>query len=117
MKQLIDKPNNQNIRVFDRMVAELSRWMTDEEIDKCVGFLDQIAGSQWDINPTLDDSKTQLKIILGGDRYEEIKAQWSIKNQHLIKDGKTKYIHKTTKKVYDGLDPHDDPLDYTMIKM
>ena len=117
MKTLIDRPYNPNIKNFDLMVAQLSKYLNPYEIDLLVDFMDTIANSQWDINPTPDDCASQFRIILGSERYEEIKAKWSLANQHLIKDGRKKYIHKESGLAYDGLDETDNPHDYMEIMM
>jgi hypothetical protein len=119
MRTLVQRGDTQNIKVFDKMVMELCPYLTPLEIDKTVGFMDRIQGSKWDINPTESDSITQLKLILGGDRYQEVKMMWAKDNQHIIRDiedAKTKFIHKATQQVFDGLDPEDDPNDYIELK-
>lgn len=115
MKSLIDRPDTQRIKNFDMMVAQLSKYMSEYEIDRVVDFMDTIADSRWDVNPSVEDSATQLKLILGSDRYDQIKLEWSKKNQNLIQDGKVKFIHIATGQVFDGLDETDDPLDYSKI--
>jgi hypothetical protein len=116
---MVQRGDTQNIKVFDRMVMELCPYLTPLEIDRTVGFMDRIQGSKWDINPTESDSVTQLRLILGGDRYQEVKMLWAKDNQHIIRDiedAKTKFIHKATQQVFDGLDPEDDPNDYIELK-
>lgn len=114
LKLLVDKPVvTSNIRVFDKMATELSPYMTETEIDQVVSFMLEIQHSKWDINPTVDDSKTQLQLILGSDRFAEICKQWNSKNQKwLTVFGIRKYRHKVDKRLYDGLDPTDNPEDY-----
>jgi L-arabinose isomerase len=91
--------------------------MTEWEIDQLVEFMDKISDSRWDVNPSVEDCASQLRLILGSDRYEEIKAKWATKNQHLVKEGVTKYIHVVTGKLYDGLDSKDKPEDYKKVVM
>jgi hypothetical protein len=79
--------------------------------------MDTIANSQWDINPTPGDCASQFRMILGSERYEQVVAKWSLANQSLIKEGRTKYIHKESGRVYDGLDETDNPNDYMEVKM
>ena len=117
MKTLIDRIDTTHVRTLDRMIAELSPHMSEFEIDASVELLNTLASSKFDINLSVDDAKTQLKLLLGSERYEMIKCAWELKNQHLLKDGRTKYICKKTNMVYDGLDPHDVPEDYTMVRM
>ena len=110
---LVDRPINTNIRVFDKMTTELSPYMTENEIDQVVSFMIEIQHSKWDINPTVEDSKTQLQLILGSERFAEICKAWNAKNQKwLTVFGIRKYRHKETKELYDGLDPTDNPEDY-----
>lgn len=116
-KTLVDKPNfTHNIRVFDKMVTELSPYMTELEIDQVVSFMCEIQHSKWDINPTVEDSKTQLQLILGSDRFSEICKQWNSKNQKwLTVFGTRKYRHKVDKTYWDGLDDTDNVNDYEIV--
>ena len=117
---LIDKPIFvNNIKNFDRMVTELSPYMNEIEIDQCVEFMHKISDSKHDINPSIEDSKTQLQIMLGSDRYKEIVDTWKQKNQRLLSVfGTMKYKNKldpTDKTLYDGLDPEDKPEDWEKV--
>lgn len=113
---LVDRPTNTNIRVFDKMVTELSPYMTEFEIDQIVSFMMTIKDSKWDINPTVEDSKTQLQLILGSDRFADICKQWNSKNQKwLTVFGTRKYRHKIDKTYWDGLDDTDNPEDYEIV--
>lgn len=118
-KGLIDRPDTTKIRVFDHMVTELSPFMTSDEVDKCVEFMITIKDSKFDVNPTIEDSKTQLQLIIGKDRYEEVVQTWKSKNQKLLTSfGTRKYKSKkdpTDKTLYDGLDPTDDPKDWEQV--
>ena len=116
MQTLIDRPNTNQIKNLDRMVMELSPFMTEFEIDSIVEFMTKIKDSKYDINPSIEDSKTQLKLILGSDRYEEIVMSWKMKNQKLLTSfGTLKYKEKSTGLIFDGLDPADKPDDYEKI--
>ena len=119
MKQYIDRPGTENVKHLDRMIAELSPWLNEFEMDRCVEFLITISGSKFDINPSIEDSKTQMKIILGSDRFDEIVMSWTMSNQKLLTSfGKRKYkskIDPTDKTLYDGLDPQDDPKDWEAV--
>lgn len=117
LKLLVDKPVvTSNIRVFDKMCTELSPYMTELEIDQVVGFMLEIQHSKWDINPTVEDSKTQLELILGRDRFREICTQWNKKNQKwLTVFGTRKYKKKFDGSYWDGLDPEDNPEDYEIV--
>lgn len=118
-KSLIDRPHTNQIRNFDRMVVELSKYMTELEIDSCVEFMIKISDSKFDINPSIEDCKTQLKLILTTDRYTEIVEKWKVDNQKILTVfGTKKYkskIDKSDKTLYDGLDSTDNPDDYEVI--
>lgn len=117
MRTLIDRPDTAKIKHLDRMIAELSRYMTELEIEQCVDLLTTLSTSKWDVNLSPTDAAGQLRMMLGSYRYEYIKAMWAKDNSHLINNGRTKYIHKETKAIYDGLDPEDNPLDYDKVTM
>jgi len=113
MRQLIDRPDTSKIKNFDRLVVELSKYMTILELDSCLEFMETVSRSKYDINPTVDDSVTQLKMILGTERYLYLKGEWNKNNQHLLKNvGQKKFLHKPTGTFWDGLDATDDPTDY-----
>ena len=119
-KSLLDKPHNtKKFDIFNKMVTELSLYMHDMELDKCIDFMWTIEQSEFDINPTVTDCKSQLKLILGSDRYEEIVWKWKENNQKTLSVfGTLKYKNKkdtTDKTLYDGLDPEDDPQDWEKI--
>lgn len=113
------KFDNKKVDIMNKMVTELSLYMTDMELDRCMDFMFEIENSKFDINPTVSDCKTQLKLILGSDRYDEIVGQWKNNNQKLLSVfGTLKYKNKkdtTDKTLYDGLDPEDDPKDWEKI--
>ena len=116
MRGLIDRPNTSNIKVFDRMVTELSPYMTEIEIDLIVEFMTKISGSKFDVNPSIEDSKTQIQMIIGRQRYDEIVNVWKEKNQKILTSfGTLKFKHKVDKTLWDGLDPEDNPDDYEKI--
>jgi hypothetical protein len=107
------------VKNIDRMITELTPYMTTEEINKCIDLLSTISTSKWDINYSVEDSKTQLKILLHEDRYQEMVMLWSLDNQKLLTSfGTLKYKNKMDTKdktLYDGLDPHDNPNDWEKI--
>ena len=113
------KFDNKKVDIMNKMVTELSLYMNETELDRCLDFMYQIEDSKFDINPTVSDCKTQLKLILGSDRYDEIVNQWKQNNQKLLSVfGTLKYKNKkdtTDKTLYDGLDPEDDPKDWEKI--
>lgn len=116
MKTLLDRPFTNHIKNLDRMVTELSPYMTEIEIDLLVEFMTKISDSEYDINPSIEDSKTQIKLIIGSDRYEEVVWEWKLKNQKLLTSfGTKKYQHKVDKTIWDGLDDTDNVNDYEVI--
>jgi len=116
-KLLIDKPDYVgHIKNMDKMVTELSPFMTDEEVDKCIGYMHTLKDTKYDINPSPEDCKTQLKIMLGSDRFLELTQQWGVKNQKFLSVfGSLKYKEKATGKYYDGLDETDNAEDYEKV--
>lgn len=116
-KTLVDRPFSVgHIKNFDRMVTELSPYMTEHEIDQCISFMYTLEHTKHDINPSVEDCKTQLIIMLGNDRFQEICKQWNVKNQKFLTVfGIKKYRHKTDKTLFDGLDSTDNPDDYETV--
>ena len=113
------KFDNKKVDIMNKMVTELSLYMTDMETDRCLDFMFTIESSKFDVNPTVSDCKTQLKLILGSDRYDEIVEQWKQNNQKILSVfGTLKFKNKldtTDKTLYDGLDPTDNPEDWEKI--
>jgi len=113
------KFDNKKVDIMNKMVTELSIYMHETELDRCMDFMYEIENSKFDINPTVSDCKTQLKLILGSDRYDEIVEKWKSNNQKILSVfGTLKYKNKkdtTDKTLYDGLDPEDDPQDWEKI--
>ena len=113
------KFDNKRVDIMNKMVTELSLYMTDTETDRCMDFMFTIESSKFDVNPTVSDCKTQLKLILGSDRYDEIVEQWKQNNQKLLSVfGTLKYKSKldtSDRTLYDGLDPTDNPEDWEKI--
>lgn len=119
LKGLIDRPFTNNIKNFDRMVVELGKYMNEFEMDKCIEFMMTVSDSKWDTNPSIEDSKTQLKLIFGSERYEEIVSHWKQDNQKILSSfGTLKYKNKrdsSDKTLYDGLDDTDNPEDWEKV--
>jgi len=113
------KFDNKKVDIMNKMVTELSLYMTDIETDRCLDFMFTIEDSKFDVNPTVTDCQTQLKLILGSDRYDEIVEQWKQNNQKILSVfGTLKFKNKldtTDKTLYDGLDPSDNPDDWEKI--
>jgi hypothetical protein len=116
-KGIIDKPFYVgHIKNFDKMCTELSPFMTEIEIDQCIMFMHTLTDTKYDINPSPEDCKTQLKIMLGSDRFLELTQQWGVKNQKFLSVfGSLKFKEKSTGKFYDGLDETDNVEDYEKI--
>jgi hypothetical protein len=115
-RTLLDRPFTGHIKTFDRMTVELSPYMTEDEIDKCVGFMCTLSDTKNDINPSASDCKAQFELMFGRDRFLEICKQWNAKNQKwLTSFGQLKYKGKVDGVIYDGLDPTDNPEDYEKI--
>ena len=118
MKKLYDRKDTTNAKALDRMVLELSKYMTEFEIDRCVSFLNTISTSKHDINWSETDAATQIKIMIGIDRYKELKTQWSKDNQHLLKQegvGVRKFKHKRDNTLWDGLDATDIESEFEIV--
>lgn len=113
------KFDNKKVDIMNKMVTELSIYMHETELDRCLDFMYQIEDSKFDINPTVSDCKTQLKLILGSDRYDYIVDQWKQNNQKILSVfGTLKFkskIDPNDKTLYDGLDPTDNPDDWEKI--
>ena len=117
MRTIHDKPfYTGHIKHFDKMVTELSPHMTETEIDQCIGFMLTLQDTKYDINPSPDDCKTQLQIMFGRDRFNELCKLWGEKNQKFLTVfGTMKFKHKLDGTFWDGLDPEDDPNDYIKV--
>jgi hypothetical protein len=116
-KGLIDKPFYVgHIKNFDKMTTELSKYMTEHEIDQCISFMFTLQDTKYDINPSPEDCKTQLQIMFGRDRFTELTQKWGQENQQFLSVfGTMKFKEKTTGNFYDGLDPEDNPEDYIKV--
>lgn len=114
-RHLIDRPNTSHCRSLDRMIVEFSKYLSELEMDICLEFLDKIKDSKWDVNWSEEDAATQMKMMLGEQRYKDLKLQWGKDNQHLLKNlGTIKYLGKDGV-YYDGLDPEDKPEDFEIV--
>ena len=115
-RTLLDRPPTHNIKNYDRMVVELGKYMNDWEMDQCLEFMNTVADSKWDINPSAEDCKTQLQIMLGKDRVNEMIMKWSMENQNLLTVfGKLKYKRNSDGSIWDGLDSTDNPNEFTKV--
>ena len=101
---------------FEKMYNELCPYLNDIEQDKCLDFMITIEDSKYDVNPTIEDCKTQMKLILGSDRYDEIVQKWKVDNQKVLSIyGRLKYRYRKDGTMWDGLDPEDNPEDYEKV--
>ena len=116
-KGLVDKPFYVgHIKNFDKMVTELSPFMNEYEIDQCISFMHTLKDTKNDINPSPEDCKTQLQIMLGRDRFLELTKQWGAKNQKFLSVfGSLKYRLKSDGSYWDGLDETDNVEDYEKV--
>ena len=117
LKLLIDKPAYVgHIKNLDKMITELSPFMTDIEVDACIGYMHTLRDTKHDVNPSPEDCKTQLQIMLGQERFIELTQQWGKKNQKFLSVfGSLKFKEKSTGKFYDGLDDTDNPEDFEKV--
>ena len=116
-KGLIDRPFNvSHIKNFDKMVTELSKYMNEYELDQCISFMHTLRDTKHDINPSPEDCKTQIQLLIGQERFLECCQKWQQENQKFLSVfGTMKSRHKVDKTYWDGLDPHDDPNDYEKV--
>jgi hypothetical protein len=114
---IIDKPFYVgHIKNLDKMITELSPFMREDEIDKCISFMHTLVDTKHDINPSPEDCKTQLKIMLGSDRFLELTQEWGKKNQKFLSVfGSLKYRLKSDGSYWDGLDETDNVDDYEKV--
>jgi hypothetical protein len=117
LRGLIDRPMNvSHIANFNKMVTELSPYMTDVEIDKCIDHMFILEHSVNDSNPSVSDCKTQLQLMLGSERFLDICKAWNAKNQKwLTVFGKMKYRKLSDGTLWDGLDTEDKEDDYEKV--
>lgn len=115
-KGLIDRPFTNHISNFDKMTQELSKYMTEIEIDQCISFMETLRDTKYDINPSTEDCKTQMQIMFGRDRFLELTQRWGKDNQKFLSVfGSLKYKHKVDGTYWDGLDETDNPEDYDKV--
>jgi len=101
---------------FEKMYNELCVYMNESEQNSCLDFMITIENSKYDINPTIGDCVTQMKLILGVDRYTQIVENWKANNQKILSIyGRLKYRHIKDGSLWDGLDATDDPTHYSKV--
>lgn len=105
-----------HIKNFDKMVTELSPFMNEDEVDKCIGYMFTLQDTKYDINPSPSDCKTQLEIMLGKDRMLELTQAWGKKNQKFLSVfGTLKFRKISDGSYWDGLDDTDNPDEYEKV--
>ena len=105
-----------HIKNLDKMITELSPFMNEYEIDQCISFMHTLKDTKYDINPSPEDCKTQLQIMLGSDRFTELTKAWGEKNQKFLSVfGTLKFRLKSDGSYWDGLDETDNPENYTKV--
>jgi len=101
---------------FEKMYNELSPYLNEIEQNKCLDFMITIENSKYDVNPTIEDCKSQMRLILGSDRYLEVVEYWKRDNQKVLSMwGTLKYRYKVDGSMWDGLDPEDDVTQYEKV--
>lgn len=117
LKGLIDKPFVvSHIKNFDKMVTELSKYMTEYEIDSCISFMHTLSDTKYDINPSPEDCKSQIQLLIGQERFLEICQCWQKENQKFLSVfGTMKFQRKSDGTYWDGLDETDNPEDYEKV--
>ncbi len=117
LRGLLDRPMNvSHIANFNKMVTELSPYMTEIEIDKCIDHMYILEHSIGDSNPSPSDCKTQLQLMLGSERFLDICKAWNAKNQKwLTSFGKLKYKKISDGSYWDGLDQEDNADEYEKV--
>lgn len=116
LKTLIDRPMLPQTQLLDKMVAELSQHLSPIELDMIIDKMAILSTSKWDVNFSVSDAVTWISDVIGQERYQRAKNDWSTANQKsLTVFGTKKYKHKQTKALYDGLDPEDIESDYEVI--
>lgn len=114
-RHLIDRPNTSHCTTLDRMILEFSKYLSELEMDICLEFLDKIKDSKYDVNWSESDAATQMKMMLGEERYRTLKLEWGKDNQHLLKDVGTIKYRGRDGVLYDGLDPEDKLEDFEIV--
>jgi hypothetical protein len=98
------------------MTQELSKYMTEIEIDACISFMITLQDTKYDINPSPEDCKTQMQIMFGRDRFLELTQKWGKDNQKFLSVfGSMKFKKKSDGSLWDGLDDTDNAEDYDKI--
>jgi hypothetical protein len=98
------------------MTQELSKYMTEIEIDQCISFMITLKDTKYDINPSPEDCKTQMQIMFGRDRFLELTQKWGKDNQKFLSVfGTLKFRLKSDGSYWDGLDETDNKEDYEKV--
>ncbi len=116
LKEMIDRPNLVGFDSFNKIFNEIGLYLEPHEVDRIVDFMYEVENSKYDINPSISDSVTQFKLLLGSDRYDEVTNAWKENNQKRLSEfGTLKYKRNDDGSLWDGLDETDNPDDYTKV--
>ena len=70
--------------ILDKMLGELSEWLTFEEVDHILKQMDLRTKSKLEGNWSMSDSIDFLKQTLGSDRYDVLRNLWIMGRQETI---------------------------------
>lgn len=116
LKTFIDRKDTSRIQLLDKIIAELSPFLSPFALDILITHMNLISGSKWDVNPSVTDCVELIKELIGIDVYTDAKMQWTLANQKAVTPfGIKKYRDKKTHILYDGLDPEDIESDFEII--
>jgi len=100
-------------KIFEFILSQLGPYMMSGEVDAILDFLYELENTKYSVSFTAHQAESQMRLILGSDRYTEIVLEWSERNQKYLKQFNNKYFqHTTTKKLKKTLDELDDPTEF-----
>ena len=116
LKTFIDRKDTSRIQLLDKIIAELSPFLSPFALDILITHMNLISGSKYDVNPSVTDCVELIKELIGIEVYTDAKMQWTLANQKAVTPfGTKKYRDKKTHILYDGLDPEDIESDFEII--
>ena len=116
LKTFIDRKDTSRIQLLDKIIAELSPYLSPFALDILITHMNLISNSQHDVNPSVTDCIELIKELIGNDVYTDAKFNWTMANQKTVTAfGTKKYRDRKTNQLYDGLDDTDNPSDYEII--
>jgi hypothetical protein len=107
---------------MDRILFNMSPFLTFEESDKIMDEMEKRATSQYEGNWTTSDCLMFLRETLGNDRWNAVEMMWEMGNQTAITqynnpgDLRDAYIHKITMTEGTAYDVEKNPDDYILIQ-